>query len=68
MRRLSAGEALRRLLPVVSVPWFDRAVVPDMLSTCDGLLAAVPCSELEFTPDAGVVESVREVSGVSVGL
>ena len=54
VRKLEKKEALQRLLPVLSVPWFDKAMLPLVLSFCDGLLAAIPALELEFTPDPDV--------------
>jgi len=58
---LTPGEALERLLPVVSVPWYDRDAVSGALPFLDDLLAHVPAFDLHFTPGAGVAELVEEL-------
>lgn len=54
LSRLAPAEALRRLLPVVSCPWYDRVRLPGVLDACGRLAGAVPCYELRFARDAGV--------------
>ena len=56
----SAQVALEKLLPVTSLPWFDRKVVPQILSFCDDLITSVPIYELHFKPDAGVANLLEE--------
>lgn len=48
VRRLTAAEALERLLPVASVPWYDAEVVRNVLPVCDALVASVPAFEIFF--------------------
>jgi hypothetical protein len=61
LRDLTKQEALERLLPVASVPWFDRQVVPVALLFCDDLLSHVPACELQFTPDSRVISLVQDL-------
>jgi hypothetical protein len=51
---LSPGEAMRRLMPVVSCPWYDSERLPGVLDTCARLAEGVPCFDLHFRPDAEV--------------
>jgi len=60
LRRLVRPEALARLLPVISIPWFEPAVTDAALAVLAEVLARVPVLELEFTPDRGVVDVLRE--------
>lgn len=60
IRRLEEKEALERLLPVVSVPWFDAEAVPTVLALCGDLVARVPVYELQFFPGPEVGRLVRE--------
>jgi len=53
---LGADKALRRLMPVVSCPWYDRQRFPDVLETCGRVAAAVPCYELRFTRGGAVAD------------
>jgi hypothetical protein len=47
---------LEQLLPVTSIPWYDREVLPDVLDFCGDLVSSVPAYELYFRPDPGVVD------------
>ena len=53
---LTAGETLRRLMPVVMCPWYDRERFPGVLDTCGRIAEAVPGHELRFTRTGPVVE------------
>jgi len=58
--RLEAREALDRLLPVSSIPWYDKALLPSVLDTCEQLLASVPAHALQLRRDAPVAALLRE--------
>lgn len=47
---LEPREAVERLLPVCSIPWYDSALLPKVLDFCGTLAASVPCYVFEFTP------------------
>ncbi len=53
-------EALERLLPVTSIPWYDREVVPKMLSFCEDLISHIPTYDLHFKPGHEVVDVFEE--------
>ncbi len=59
LRRLSPLEALERLIPVTSIPWYDAELVGPVLATCDRLLREVLCYELTCTPTPDVLDAVR---------
>ena len=52
---MEAASALRRLLPMVSAPWYDAELFPAVLDTCSQIVMACPCYELRFRPTAEVV-------------
>jgi len=58
---LTPSQALERLLPVTSVPWYDREAMSGVLSFCDALLAQIPAYDLHFKPGARVAELVEEL-------
>jgi len=60
IRDLNRQEALERLLPVTSIPWYDREVMIEILDLCDDLSSYVPAYELCFRPDGEVVHVLEE--------
>ncbi len=60
---VSSQEALERLLPVASILWYERQIVPAVLSWCEDLFSQIPAFELRFRPDPEVVDLLREFVG-----
>ena len=58
LRPLEPREALERLLPVTTLPWFDKGNIGHSLQACANLLEQVPCYELAFRPDTQAVQDV----------
>lgn len=56
LRDLAPAEALQRLLPITTLPWFDAAGIGRALDACAELIASVPCYELLFEPCRTSVE------------
>ena len=56
---MEKADALRALLPVTSVPWFDPDVFHGVLDTVGHLVTDVAAMNLYFRPDAGVLEAIR---------
>ena len=52
--------ALRRLLPVASIAWYDAAMTEAALATCGAILDQVPAFDLFFQPTMGVVGALEE--------
>ena len=59
VRRLSPREAVHRLIPTISVPWFDAKLAERMLAWLDRLTGRVPCYEFCFTPDRKALHAFR---------
>lgn len=47
---LGPAEALSRLIPLASVPWYDAGLLTALLSLLGDLAAAVPAFEFQFQP------------------
>ena len=60
LKKIKPVEAVERLMPVTSIPWFDQKIVLSILSFCEDLASHVPAYELSFTPDMGVVGLFEE--------
>lgn len=65
---LSPVQALDRLMPVTSVPWFDADLTGRVLDFCDDLLTHVPAYEFSFTPDANACRAFEEFATEKQGL
>ncbi len=63
IRPITPQQALPQLLPLASIPWYERELVPPALDFCDRLLAGTPLYELHFRPDQSAVEAVLQLAG-----
>lgn len=60
INKLSGKQAIERLLPVVSVPWYDPDTLGPIMETCETVVAAVPAYEFEFTPTVDAVTFIEK--------
>ena len=56
IKEITTQEALARLLPVTSIPWYDREIMDKILTFCEDLIMHVPIYELYFKPSIEVVD------------
>jgi hypothetical protein len=56
LRVLTAENAMERLLPALSIPWYDSEVMARIVLIGKNLVARVPVYELTFKADPGVVD------------
>ncbi|MBA4386567.1 MAG: hypothetical protein C0404_01220 [Verrucomicrobia bacterium] len=63
MTRLRGIGALERFLPLASIPWYEKSIVPQMVDFCERLTASIPVFELAFRPDASAAAFVRREIG-----
>jgi hypothetical protein len=52
---LAPGVAMKRLMPLVSCPWYDRDRLPGVLDTCASLVESCSCYDFHFRPEPGAV-------------
>jgi hypothetical protein len=57
--KLDAAEALDRMLPLVSIPWYDPDVASPIIAFAKRVVAATPCYEFSFTPDRAAIDLFR---------
>jgi hypothetical protein len=60
IKKITPAEAVERLMPVTSIPWFDEKIVLSLLSFCEDVVSHIPAYELSFKPDIGVVNLFEE--------
>jgi hypothetical protein len=53
---ISPGQAMRRLMPKISCPWYDADRLPAVLDTCGKIVESIPCFDLHFTRDGSVLD------------
>jgi hypothetical protein len=51
--------SLSRLLPVTSIPWYDRELIPHMMDFCGRIISDTPCFDLYFKPDHGISKTIQ---------
>ncbi len=56
---LLPAEAVRRLIPLIAIPWQSPALLDPFLATLDSLVRNVPCKLLEFRPEPDIVPFLR---------
>lgn len=61
MAPLSASEAAARLLPVLSVPWYDKERVARLTDFCHELVQRVPAWRFEFAPTSNVWKLAQKI-------
>jgi hypothetical protein len=56
---LDPAAALRRLIPVATVPWQAPSLLDPLLDTIGALITRIPCAILAFRPEVGAVTAIR---------
>lgn len=56
IREIKPREAIEKLMPVTSIPWFDRDVMPQILNFCEELVSNIPAYQLYFKPDTELAD------------
>ncbi len=59
---IATGGAMRRLMPMVSCPWYDPDRLPPTLDTCARVVENTPCYELRFTKTGDLVELLTDLA------
>ena len=60
IKDINPKQAIARLLPVTSIPWYDREIMPKILDFCEDLVLNVPAYELDFKPSVEVVDVLEK--------
>ena len=57
---ISPGEAFKKLMPVTSIPWYDKEILPEILRNCEDLVSCVSAYDLYFKPTVEVVDVLEK--------
>lgn len=60
IEEIKPQKAMESLLPVVSIPWYDKEVLVKILDFCEDLTSNVPAYELYFKPDIEVADVFKK--------
>jgi hypothetical protein len=60
LKEVKPKEAVERLMPVTSIPWYDEKIMSDILSFCEDMVMNIPAYELCFRPDKEVVDFLEK--------
>ncbi len=60
IEKLGPVAAADRLLPMISIPWYEPDTAAAIIAFARRVCAAVPCHEFCFTPDGMAIDSIRE--------
>jgi len=63
IERCDKATSLERLLPVTSIPWYDRELIPHMMDFCGRIISHTPCFDLYFRPDNGIAKEIQSFAG-----
>ena len=64
LEAISGSDAFKQILPMATIPWYERELLPKVFDFCEGATAAVPAYNLYFTRDDGVVELLKSKSAL----
>jgi len=56
IKKLAAAAAADRLLPMISVPWYDPDTAAPIIAFAKRVFAAVPAYEFRFSPDRSAID------------
>jgi hypothetical protein len=60
IKKIPPNEAIKRLMPVTSIPWYDKSMLTKVLTFCEEIVSACPAYDLFFRPDINVQETFKE--------
>ena len=59
IERCDKATSLERLLPVTSIPWYDRELIPHVMDFCGRIISETPCFDLYFRPDHDISKEIQ---------
>jgi hypothetical protein len=57
---LKPRQAMERLMPVTSIPWYDEKTMTKVLFLCEDMVSNVPAYDLSFKPDNEIVDILEK--------
>ncbi len=60
LEAIAASDAFKQLLPVSTIPWHERELLPDVLDFCNSIAEDIPAFDIYFSKEEGVAEVVKK--------
>ena len=60
IKDITPQKALEKLFPVVSIPWYDKEIMVQILDFCGELVSHIPAYEFHFKPDSKAIHVFEE--------
>jgi len=60
VERVNPRDAFEKLVPMVSIPWYDRVAIEQITSFCEALTREIPSYDLHFVPTAEVAGFIEK--------
>jgi hypothetical protein len=60
IEKMAVREALDKILPLISIPWYDPGTAAKIVAFAERLLAKIPAFEMSFRPDRSAVDFFLE--------
>ncbi|MFA6053978.1 MAG: hypothetical protein WC769_01255 [Thermodesulfovibrionales bacterium] len=57
IKEIPPTEAIEKLMPVTSIPWYDKSMLAKVLTFCEEIVSACPAYDLFFRPDINVKDA-----------
>jgi hypothetical protein len=55
IKKITPAEAVKRFMPVTSIPWYDKPTMLSILSFCEEVVSHIPAYEFSFRPEIEAV-------------
>ncbi len=60
IKEIDQHKATEKILPVVSIPWYDAKIMNKILDFCEDLVAKVPCFTFSFKPASSALHALAQ--------
>ena len=60
IEEITPSDAFKQLLPVSTIPWHEKELLPAVLDFCERSVATIPSFNLYFTREKGVAELIKD--------
>lgn len=60
IKEIKPVEAFERLMPVTSIPWYDKEIMTRILTFCEDLISNIPAYDFYFKPGTEVVDVFKK--------
>ena len=60
IKKITPKEAVKRILPVASIPWYDSKFITPILKFCEDIITHIPTYDINFLPTPEVADDLEK--------